>query len=256
MAGINDSETVKKQYEDSGRLNTRISIHDKYSQNKQGFGNWIFSHYDIRPDYRILELGCGTGNMWKGRLDSLPGGVTLYLTDFSEGMVQAAKNTLGERENVSYGVVDIEDIPFKSGIFDIVIANMMLYHVGDLDRGLSEVRRVLKDGGVFYCATYGENGIIPFTAGLLGVAEYTNKRFTMQNGNGILSGHFKNVTRLDYEDFLAVTDVNDLIDYIYSLEGISDISKIGRDTLKTVLEQNMTDGVLKVPKEYGMFVCR
>lgn len=255
MAGINDSETVRKQYEDAGRLNTRISIHEKYSQNKLGFGNWIFFRYDIHPSDRILELGCGTGSMWKNKIDSLPEGVTLYLTDFSEGMSQAAKETLGERDNVNYGVVDIEDVPYESGSFDMVIANMMLYHVNDLDKGLSEVRRVLKDGGAFYCATFGENGIVPFTARLLGVAEYTNKRFTLQNGSGILSGHFKNVTRLDYEDFLAVTDVNDLIDYIYSLEGMSDISKIGRDTLRTVLEKNMTDGVLKVPKEYGMFVC-
>ncbi len=255
MAGINDSKTVKKQYEDAGRLNTRISIHDKYSQNKQGFGNWIFSHYDIHPCYRILELGCGTGSMWKNKIDSLPAGATLYLTDFSEGMSQAAKNTLGECDNVNYGVVDIENIPYESGSFDMVIANMMLYHVGDLDKGLSEVRRVLGDGGAFYCATFGENGIIPFTARLLGVAEYTNKRFTLQNGSKILSGHFKNVMRLEYDDCLAVTDVNDLIDYVYSLEGMSDISKIGRDTLRTVLEQNMTDGVLKIPKEYGMFVC-
>ncbi len=255
MAGINDSGTVKKQYEDAGRLNTRISIHEKYSQNKQGFGNWIFSHYEIRPYYRILELGCGNGSMWKNKLDSLPEGVTLYLTDFSEGMSQAAKNTLGERENVRYGVVNIENIPCESGSFDMVIANMMLYHVSDIDKGLSEVKRVLKEGGAFYCATFGENGIIPFTARLLGAAEYTNKRFTLQNGSGILSGNFNNVTRFDYEDHLAVTDVNDLIDYVYSLDGISDITKVGRDTLKTVLEQNMTDGVLKVPKEYGMFVC-
>lgn len=255
MAGINDSETVKKQYEDAGRLNTRISIHDKYSWNKQGFGNWIFSHYDIRPYYRILELGCGTGSMWKGLIDNLSEGVTLYLTDFSEGMAQAAKDTLGERENVSCSVVDIEDIPYENGSFDIVIANMMLYHVGDLDKGLSEVRRVLRDGGSFYCATFGENGIVPFTAGLLGVREYTNKRFTLQNGGGLLSGYFADVTRLDYEDYLAVTDVNDLIDYVYSLEGISDISKIGRETLVSVLEKNMKNGVLKVPKEYGMFVC-
>lgn len=35
-----------------------------------------------------------------------------------------------------------------------VIANRMLYHVPDLNKGLSEARRVLKNGGPFYCATY------------------------------------------------------------------------------------------------------
>ena len=66
MSDINDKTVVEKQYATSTNLNTRISIHDKYSTNKQGFGNWIFSHYEIDDGARVLELGCGTGSMWKG----------------------------------------------------------------------------------------------------------------------------------------------------------------------------------------------
>ena len=40
-SGVNDRETVRKQYSTAEKLNTRISIHAKYSTNKQGFGNWI-----------------------------------------------------------------------------------------------------------------------------------------------------------------------------------------------------------------------
>ena len=46
-AYINDKKVVEKQYATSANLNTRISIHDKYSTNKQGFGNWIYSNYEI-----------------------------------------------------------------------------------------------------------------------------------------------------------------------------------------------------------------
>ena len=56
---------------------------------------------------------------------------------------------------------------FKDNSFDIVIANMMLYHVPDIHKGLSEVRRVLKSDGAFYCATYGENGIVEYISSLL-----------------------------------------------------------------------------------------
>jgi ubiquinone/menaquinone biosynthesis C-methylase UbiE len=38
----------------------------------------------------------------------------------------------------------------------------MLYHVPDIDRALSEVRRVLRSGGTFYATTIGENGIGPY----------------------------------------------------------------------------------------------
>ena len=41
MGNINDISVVKQQYSTANNLNTRISIHDKYSTNKMGFGNWI-----------------------------------------------------------------------------------------------------------------------------------------------------------------------------------------------------------------------
>ena len=37
---------------------------------------------------------------------------------------------------------------------------------------------------------------------------------------------------------------------------MTEVSNIERDAVKKILEQNMVDGVLKIPKEYGMFICR
>lgn len=259
MAAVNQPETVQKQYQMTDNLNTRISVHEKYSTNKTGFGNWLFSHYDFSSGNKILELGCGTGDLWKSKLHLLDKSTLLTLTDLSENMVHATKNTLGDQNNISYAVVNIEEIPYNNNCFDQVIANMMLYHVPDLNRGLSEVNRVLKKDGYFYCATYGENGIIPFIADLLkdyGITDTTNKNFTLQNGNRILKKYFSEIRRLDYEDSLAVTDINDILDYICSLSDMTSIAKLGRDTLKTVLEREMVNGILNIPKEYGMFICR
>ena len=83
-----------------------------------------------------------------------------------------------------------------------------------------------------------------------------NKNFTLQNGKEILESHFQTVIRRDYEDALEVTEVDDMIDYIYSLTSMSNISKIERAELKQILEENMVDGILWVPKEYGMFICK
>ncbi len=259
MGSITQKSVVEKQYKTATNLNTRISIHDKYSTNKMGFGNWICSNYDIPANTSILELGCGTGDMWKTNLSLLEKDVQLTLTDFSEGMVDTARHLLGESDHISYEVVNIENIPYETASFERVIANMMLYHVPDLNKGLSEVARVLSDDGYFYCATYGENGIIPFLASLLrecGLQDTTNKNFTLQNGYDILKNHFSEVKRLDYPDSLAVTELDDILDYIYSLSSMVEIAELDREEIKAILKKNMIDGVLNIPKEYGMFICK
>ena len=259
MGAINDKKVVQKQYENAENLNTRISIHDKYSVNKQGFGSWIVSNYRITEGMRILELGCGTADMWKNNTSLINKCSELVLTDLSDGMINTSRKNIGNGHNVTYGIVDIQDIPFEEKSFDAVIANMMLYHVPDLKKGLSEVKRVLKEDGRFYCATYGEHGIVPYIAELLkpyGAKESINKNFTLQNGKQILSQYFSSIEMLEYVDGLEVTNIEDMLDYISSLSGMSGLSNISRDVIKRVLEQNTVNGVLSVPKEYGMFICK
>ena len=258
MDTINNSDTVKTQYANSGNLSTRISIHDKYSTNKMGFGNWIFSNYRIESGMKILELGCGTGDMWRGREELINRCGKIILSDFSEGMVATTRTNIGEHENVEYEVIDIQNIPYENETFDVVIANMMLYHVPALDLGLQEVKRVLKKSGKFYAATYGEHGIVEYLAQLLGkygVEDNASKAFTLQNGKDILTKYFGTVVRLEYKDSLAVTNADDMVDYIYSLASMTSLASVPRDNIKEILLQNMTDGILNVPKEYGMFIA-
>ena len=149
MGQLTDSKVMEKQYGTADRLNTRISIHAKYSVNKQGFGNWITEHYRFPDRADVLEPGCGTGDMWKGKGELTSRCDRLILSDFSAGMLDRAKETLQDESGISYQVIDIQEIPYPDQSFDAVIANMMLYHVPDLSRGLREVRRVLKKAALF-----------------------------------------------------------------------------------------------------------
>ena len=257
MSNINNRSVVKQQYANANNLNTRISIHDKYSTNKMGFGNWIVSNYRIDKGMKVLELGCGTGDMWKNRENLINLCSELTLSDFSEGMLATTKSTIGEFDNVEYKVIDIQEIPYEDETFDVVIANMMLYHVPDIDKGLAEVRRVLKRGGIFYCATYGEHGIIEYLSKILsayGVEDNINKNFTLQNGYEILSKTFSKVEKLEYVDSLAVTNTDDMVEYIYSLSSMTSLNSVPKQVIKEILINNTTDGILNVPKEYGMFI--
>ncbi len=252
---INNKEIVKEQYKTSANLDIRISIHQKYSTNKQGFRNWILEQYDIRDNFNIIELGCGKGDLWNGF--NFPKNVKVIQTDFSEGMVEEAKKN-STIDNVIFNQVDIQNIPYSDKSFDIVVANMMLYHVPDLDKGLREVPRVLKNGGKFYTTTYGENGITEYVQSLLsdnGLINTQNRTFTLQNGKAILSKYFSKVELRQYEDSLEVTDTSDLVDYIFSMSSIVGIEHSDRERLFKVLKSKKTNGKIIVPKEYGIFIC-
>ncbi len=258
MERQNSPDNVRAQYSNASRLQTRISIHEKYSVNRQGFGNWIFSQYDLPENARILELGCGDGSMWRTHARDLPAGAQLLLTDFSAGMLAEARKNVPEAPNIGFMQADVQSIPFENAAFDRVIANMMLYHVPNPDLGVREVRRVLRPGGKFYCATYGENGVGAYIQDMLadyGAKKTGNTVFTLQNGASQLRRHFDHVEMRLYEDRLEVTDANDFADYILSMTSIMELGGIPRDDLLRLIEARMTGGVLAVPKEYGIFIA-
>ena len=49
---------------------------------------------------------------------------------------------------------------------------------------------------------------------------------------------------------------DDLIEYIYSLSSMTSLSSVPKEEIREVLGKFVENGVLNVPKEYGMFCCR
>lgn len=259
IGSSNNTEAVKAQYATSKGLSTRINFHDKYSTNQQGFGNWIVSYYDIKEDAKVLELGCGTGSTWLGHKETIAKCGELILTDFSEGMLETTKETLRDYKGIEYKQADIQNLPFEDDSFDVVIANMMLYHVPDIDKAMKEVRRVLKDDGVFYCATFGEHNFTDCLAewfNLSGEKFNPNHNFTLQNGEEKLRTAFSLVMALVYEDTLKITDTDDLIDYLLSLASLKAINDIPTQKIKEILSEHEVNGEIVLPKEYGMFIAK
>jgi SAM-dependent methyltransferase len=259
MGSSNDKEAVKAQYASSKSLDTRINFHNMYSTNKMGFGPWLISNYEIKEGMKVLEIGCGTGDMWKGHGDLIAKCDKLVLSDYSEAMLDAARKNIGEFSNIEYKQIDVQNIPFEDSSFDIVIANMMLYHVPDIDKAISEVRRVLKDDGVFYSATYGEhnfNDVIAEWFGLVGKNYDPNHLFTLQNGGDVLGKEFADIEVRRYEDSLHVTNIDDLADYLQSLKALHGIGTMEREEILNMLLPHVEGGAINLQKEYGTFIAQ
>ncbi len=183
----------------------------------------------------------------------------ITVSDFSDGMVDYLRQSFSGR-GISVKKIDILDIPFEQDTFDLVIANSMLYHVKDIGLAISEVKRVLKKGGLFYCSTFGMNGMTQYlyhALDELGIP-YDNEiniAFTLQNGMQLLKKQFSKVERRDYEDALEIENVGDYLEYIYSMASMQGLDRRNYDVLLKYFNSQKAGGYLHVPKEYGMFVA-
>lgn len=252
---------VSENYKNTEKLQIRKSIHEKYSTNKIGFQKWMFDQYPFAHKLKVLEIGSGRGEMWNYYFENptlIEYDMDITVSDFSLGMVEHLK-TLFDGKNFSIEKIDIVEIPFQDETFDLVIANSMLYHVKNMDTALSEVKRVLKKDGRFYCSTFGENGIIKFLNSALmdsGISfqNEMNISFTLQNGRNQLEKYFNLVERIDYEDQLKIDKIEDLMDYIYSMSSLMGLSQEHYASLLQYFEPKKEGHYLYIPKEYGMFI--
>ena len=216
---------LRQQYRTDANLNARIDLHRRFTANPYPWHRWVFDHLALPADARILELGCGPGDLWRENAERIPAGWNITLTDFSEGMVTAAQRNLIETGCAfTFKQADAQDLPFEAGAFDAVIANHMLYHVPDRPRAFTEIRRALKPGGQLYAATNGERHMMelwqllePYIPDCYARALAAAGGFLLENGAAQLeAGGFVNATLYNRPDALEITEVEPLIAYIQS----------------------------------------
>ena len=257
----NEETNIIEQYKNAKNLNDRISLHEKYSTNKQGWFNWLFNQIDFSRVNRLLELGCGNGKLWQeNRIDLR--NREIFLSDISEGMVEEVRNKLGSDFNCI--VADAEKIPFKDKYFDTIIANHVLFYLNDLNLSLKEISRVLRPNGILYCSTYGKNHMKEITEivqsfdSRINLSNYSlYDIFGLENGESILSKYFSNIQRMDYRDSLEITESKPLIDYIMSCHGNqNEILGPKLNEFKEYIEELlMNNGKIIVTKQAGLFIC-
>lgn len=257
-----DDSNIIEHYKNAKNLNVRISLHDKYSQNKQGWFPWLFEQIDFSHINKLLEVGCGNGKLWKNNKINLRNR-EIFLSDSSQGMVDELRKTLGNDFNCM--VFDCEKIPFKDNYFDAVIANHVLFYVYDINKALEEISRVLNPLGVFYCSTYGSNHmkeindiVQEFDSRIILSQTKLYDVFGLENGLDILRPYFKNIKMKRYDDCLVVDKSKPIIDYIMSCHGNqSEIIGPSLDEFREFVDSIIQEkGYIKITKDAGLFICK
>ena len=103
----------------------------------------------LRSGLRLLDFGCGPGTISIGLAKAIEPG-ELHGIDMEESQIELARAFAahGGHENATFHVGDVTDLPFEDGYFDVAHCHNLLMHVPDTATVLSEVKRVLKPGGI------------------------------------------------------------------------------------------------------------
>jgi len=253
-----------EQYHNAQNLNARIRLHVDFSTNDYGWFRWVFDHFNLPLKAKILELGCGPGDLWLRNMERIPKEWVITLSDFSPGMLsKARKNLATSTHPFSYDTIDAQSIPYNDANFDIVIANHCIYHFPDRQKALSEIRRVLKPAGFFYASTIGVNHlkemsdlIFQFDPTIEDAFKNEANPFILESGSTQLQKWFKGVQIDRYSDSLHVTESEPLIDYIISTIRLG-FDESRRADFSSFVESQMAvnDGAIRIQKDSGMFTA-
>jgi SAM-dependent methyltransferase len=209
---LDDPETVRREYETEERFLARR------------LGIWAELDGPVAEDLAaeaisetepetLIDVGCGPGEfavLLQKRLQ-----VDVVALDQSLRMAELARDR-GLRALRG----DIQQLPFGDGLFDVVVAIRVLYHLPDLDRGLAEIRRVLRPGGRLVAVVYGRNHLRELWS-QLGTKFYAPATFAAENGGRALRRHFERIERRDATGRAVFSSEGAIRGYLESYERLA-----------------------------------
>lgn len=176
---------------------------------------------------RVLDAGCGTGAYVPATRELI--GATGTIVGLDIGIERAAVTP----SDVPI-VGDVQALPCRDEIFDVVLAMHMLYHVPDISLAVSEFRRVLRPGGQLVVSTNSvadERELLDLIvdAGVVDHTAFGDTRFCSENAAEMLAPAFD---RIDVHLEASTLVVPDPAAVVTSVE-----------SMKYVLETKLRPGV-------------
>ncbi|MCH1437054.1 MAG: bifunctional demethylmenaquinone methyltransferase/2-methoxy-6-polyprenyl-1,4-benzoquinol methylase UbiE [Flavobacteriales bacterium] len=123
----------------------------------------LVKHLIKQEPKTILDVATGTGDLAIAMLKTNP--KKIVGVDISNGMLEVGRKKMKEKSLdhiISLQQADSEDLPYDDESFDAVCVSFGARNFENLEKGLSEMRRVLRKGGKLYILEFSQPTAFPF----------------------------------------------------------------------------------------------
>lgn len=257
--GSADRARVQAQYAAPDKHDIRRALHARFTIADIPYSDWLLDRIGLEPGMRVLDIGCGSGDIWAYR--PLPDDLFITMADMSEGMLAAAKERTKDVKNARFEFIQADAcaMPFEDGQYDMVFASHMLFHVQDLFSALSEIARVLKPDGHLSATTMSRHNMKEMYALAADHDVFLPQaptNFVLEDGRATLSQFFGKIMREDYESSLQITEAEPLVEYIRSLDTFGAQEEDGIGAIREEVQKQIDEtGSYDISKLSCLFVC-
>ncbi|MEA3454379.1 MAG: class I SAM-dependent methyltransferase, partial [Candidatus Caldatribacteriota bacterium] len=141
-----------------GKMEKRAMISQKHAKHGIEHVERLLRYVSLKGNQSYLEVGCGNGHVCKHLARKYHWKITG--TDVDPEMIKFAKEDIDDIPHIRFFEINATKMPFKDNEFDIVLSFGVMHHIGDWERALEEISRVLKPQGFFI---FGELAYSRFT---------------------------------------------------------------------------------------------
>jgi SAM-dependent methyltransferase len=117
----------------------------------------------LKPNSRILDVGCGTGQLVAGLLDYLASEGRYYGTDIAPEAIEFCREKY-RRPNFVFLRNEMTGVPIKGLLFDCIYLGSVFTHMfpDEIQAMLIDLRRLLAPGGVIIADVFLAEGVATF----------------------------------------------------------------------------------------------
>jgi SAM-dependent methyltransferase len=116
------------------------------AEESKEYRHGLYEKADLKNRERVLDIGCGTGDVTMDIAGHTDGGVVGI--DIDDEKLEIARKYVSSIENLDIMKGDMCELPFDDESFDLVVFNIVLVYVKDQQKAVDEAARVTRKGGM------------------------------------------------------------------------------------------------------------